>query len=107
MVEILILVLIVLQLLDIYSTYNILKLGGKELNPLLAKLFELIGVMPGLVLAKTIFIGILLYFYITKQETIQVLITPLILISIVYAYIVQNNFKVLKTLKARPTNQPT
>lgn len=107
MIEILILILVVLQLLDIYTTHNILKLGGRELNPLLARLFQLIGAMPGLVLAKTIFIGVLLYFYIANKAGIEILLIPLILISLVYAYIVQNNFKVLKTLKARPTNQPT
>ena len=106
MVEILILLLVVLQVLDIYSTDNILKLGGRELNPVLVKLFELIGVMPGLLLAKSIFIGVLVYFYTVSQQNLQVMLVPLVLLFLVYVFVVGNNFKVLKALKARPTNQP-
>ncbi|ROR23047.1 hypothetical protein EC845_1961 [Comamonas sp. BIGb0124] len=44
--------LCVLNLADIYTTQRILGRGGSELNPLMAKLFARVGVLPGLLLVK-------------------------------------------------------
>ena len=59
-----------LNLADIYTTHRILGRGGSELNPLMAKLFARVGVLPGLLLVKVplvtvlgllMFLGCLLY----------------------------------------------
>jgi hypothetical protein len=45
--------LTLLQAFDFYSTYVILnRPGGSEDNPVMAKLFAAVGMVPGLVLAK-------------------------------------------------------
>ena len=44
-----------IQCYDFYSTKRIVAdRGGQELNPLLQKLFSLVGVVPGLIISKTI-----------------------------------------------------
>ena len=46
-------VLIALQVYDFWSTPRILKKsGGRELNPLMAKLMEAVGIMPALIITK-------------------------------------------------------
>jgi hypothetical protein len=102
MVEILVLIIVVLQLLDIYTTDAILDLGGKELNPVLDKFFKIVGVLPGLLISKTIFVGVLFYYYITNRNLLVSTegILTLIAISAIYSYIVRNNFKVLNSLKS-------
>ena len=44
--------LVVLELLDAASTLRVLRLGGRELNPLLRALFDRLGAPAGLVLGK-------------------------------------------------------
>lgn len=44
--------LLALQLVDYATTLYILKNGGRELNPLLARLFRTIGPQAGLLIAK-------------------------------------------------------
>ena len=50
---ILFLFFVLLQLGDIYTTYRILKCGGRELNPVVAKLMDKIGRLNGLLAIKT------------------------------------------------------
>jgi len=53
MIEItLVIAIVVLQVLDFWTTYTILLAGGRELNPLLVSLFTTIGLVPGLLIAK-------------------------------------------------------
>jgi hypothetical protein len=46
--------LIVLQYADALTTLKILERGGKERNPILRRLFEYVGVMNGIFIAKTV-----------------------------------------------------
>ena len=78
-----------LQLCDFYTTYAIIKSGkGHEANPILAKLFDKIGYVQGLTIAKllAIVVGFFLlpYWYI------------LAILDALYIWVVINNYKVLK-----------
>ncbi len=105
MLEFLLVVLALLQILDIYTTYNILKLGGRELNPILNKLFDKVGVIPGLIVPKSIYIGILMYYYLVNSTSMQSFgwLVSLTVIVLIYIGVVFNNFKVLKGMK-KPSN---
>ena len=83
--------LISLQVLDIISTYLCLKSeSGAEANPWLAKLMAKIGLLPALVLAKGLFIAMLiLWGYLVPTAFIVVMIA-------FYVYVVVNNFKILR-----------
>jgi len=77
--------LILMQVADAASTYFILNKGGRELNPLMDKLFQKVGVKMGLGVSKglAIVIIILAYTY-----------TPIWLLgslSALYALIIANN----------------
>lgn len=50
-------ILTALQLADAYATHRVLSAGGRELNPVLAKLFKAIGHIPGLLLTKAVYIA--------------------------------------------------
>lgn len=53
-------VLILLQLLDIVTTVMVLSKGGVELNPFAALFMATLGTIPGLIVLKSIIIGLIL-----------------------------------------------
>jgi hypothetical protein len=75
---ILIFTLFLLQLADWYSTYTVIKNGGHEQNPVMAKLFNLVdkNIVLGI---KAIFVTGLGYFIGLHQ--------PLVLLGLVFFYI--------------------
>jgi hypothetical protein len=79
-----------LQVLDILTTYLCLTSGkGFEANKLLAKLFDKMGLLPGLLLVKGAFIALL---WITAPlAPVEVLYV----ITAGYTWVVYNNLKVL------------
>ncbi len=84
--------LFVLQLLDAYTTTKALKIGGKEANPVMAKLFDVIG-MPLALILKTAFVMFAGY------KAGQSGLVWLMMIVVMYVAVVGWNFKVLKGLK--------
>ena len=79
---------VILQCIDFYTTYTILKTGkGHEANPILAWVFSKIGYPLGLVVFKglCIVIGFFLlpYWY------------ALALLNVLYLWVVWNNYKVM------------
>ena len=63
MTQILIYLIALLQIADIVSTYLCITSGkGQEANPILKRLFDAIGLMPGLLLAKGVFVALLLVY---------------------------------------------
>lgn len=84
-----------LQIGDFITTKIILNNGGVELNPIMRKLFEKVGVSNGLLFTKLSII-ILFFFLIHLQ-----LITDwamLILIA-VYLFVVYNNYRQIKKME--------
>lgn len=52
-------ILTLLQLADAYTTHRVLSNGGRELNPVLNRLFQAIGHLPALALTKAAFIAVI------------------------------------------------
>ncbi len=80
---------ILLQIADVYMTMRILDKGGKELNPVLAKLFAKYEPLPTLAAVKAIAIGV---FAIADNFWLTVTF------CVVYAVVVFNNVRVLRSL---------
>jgi hypothetical protein len=81
-----------LQALDIYTTYTTLHADlGHEANPIMAWLFQDVGLGTGLLVAK-IAICATIYWFIDQTWL-------MVLLDIAYLEIVVNNFRVLKSAK--------
>ena len=84
--------LFLLQFLDALSTIIALRKPSLvESNPLLAPLFKHFGVLPVMLVAKVALAGYL--FYVQAWVPVQVLL----LLSAGYAYVVYNNFKLIRS----------
>ena len=84
--------LFALQALDLITTVIALRKPSLvESNPLLAPLFKLFGVLPVMLVAKAVLAGYL--FYVQAWVPVQVLL----LLSAGYAYVVYNNFKLIRS----------
>ena len=90
----LIIVLLVLQGLDIYTTYKVISSGkGYEANPVIAWGITKLGLLKGLVIAQlTITIPCLFGFWFIHLTT---LLLVLGLLTLLYSWIVYHNYKVL------------
>jgi len=88
----LLIVLFVLQLLDAYTTSKALKIGGKEANPVMAKLFDKLGAPLALIL-KTVLMMFVGY------KAGQSGLVWLWMIIVMYVAVVGWNFKVIRSLK--------
>lgn len=87
----LLIAVIVLQLADIVTTYLIVsRPGGRELNPVLAALFRAVGMLPGLLVIKTLFIGLLVW------AAPYLHTTMLALICAGYCWVVWHNARALR-----------
>jgi hypothetical protein len=84
--------LITLQALDVVSTYLCIKSGkGREANRWLSMLMDKLGVIPALVLTKgTLIVLLVMYGSLIQNEV-------LIGLNVLYAIVVANNFKILKS----------
>ena len=88
---ILLVIFIILQCADLYTTYTIIKTGkGYEANPFLAWIFDRIGYTAGLLIFKGLAIAIGLYA--VQYWNSFYLFVPLIAL---YSWVVYNNYKVL------------
>lgn len=86
-----------LQVLDIWTTYTALKLGGSELNPVMRWIMSRFGVLPALLFMKIVVVA-LAYKYIYPVPDLAWVLGA---VSAFYAYVVYNNIKAIKTLKTR------
>jgi uncharacterized protein YacL len=76
--------LILLQFADAWTTHRLLSNGGRELNPVMDKLFRKVGLVRGLVL-KVVFVSVLAVFLIDYPLILTVL-------CILYVVVVLHNF---------------
>jgi hypothetical protein len=70
-------------------THEILRRGGREMNPVLRKLFEKIGVVEGLVLSRAMLIMV----FIASLNSMPVL--GWVALNVFYAFVVAHNAKQL------------
>lgn len=82
-------VFIVLQVLDALSTVYGMRLGHTEKNPLLAWLFEKVGVIPAMLVVKTGMVAVLVYY--VGLYPVWILVAG----NILYAYIFYKNLEVI------------
>lgn len=84
------LILILMQLFDFYSTFVILRAGGREVNPVVNFLINKIGLVLALIIAKSVAIaGVVFIYYVDNLIAMIVLI-------LIYSYVCLNNYKVMK-----------
>ena len=88
--DILLGIYLVLQGLDYWTTVRAISNGGVEANPVVAKLMDKFGIELGLGLAKVagVAAGVVLHYH----QQLEVLAT----LSAVYAYVVVNNYRLVK-----------
>jgi len=80
---------VMLQTLDIYTTWKALSTNvGHEANPVMAWLFSEIGLKAGFVVTKIVICGVV-YYFITQDWLMAIL-------DLAYLEIIINNFKVIK-----------
>lgn len=86
---------VLLQVVDVVLTIKALKLGGREVNPLLRKAFEKYGVVESLVVVKAAMIGVVAAFLPMLPQWLMLLFVA------VYLWVAQNNYGVVKKLSER------
>ena len=88
-------IFVALQCGDAWTTYNVIKSGkGHEGNPIMAWLFNKIGVIGGFALMKTAMLIIVGYIVYTVPELAATF--ALTIFNLLYAYVVYQNYKILK-----------
>lgn len=92
MTHILITLIVLLQIADAWTTWRILGAGWRELNPLMAWVFDKLGVVPGLVLTKCAFVALLVGT--AQQGSLPDFV--LALLTIGHALVVALNIKVMR-----------
>lgn len=92
--EIFLAVMILLQIVDAWTTYDALRAGGYEANPIMRSLMEKIGLREALWVAKLLFLAYLVFLPITDA-------TQQWLAIAVYVGVAINNFRTLRKLKAQ------
>ena len=89
------LIVVGLNIVDIVTTCTILKNGGKEVNPIIKKIIDALGVVWGLVIAKSCVL--ILLFTVTLIIGIHwLLYVAYILIIVLYGWVIVHNFKNIK-----------
>jgi len=76
----------ILQVLDVWTTHRILSAGGRELNPVMDWLFKRLGVLPGLIIVKTVVVALIWFYLISHPVFVAAL-------CIFYVAVVIHNFK--------------
>ena len=90
MLIILAILLIALNIFDSYSTYKILRAGGKEVNPVMNFLIQKLGLVWALVISK-----LLVLVCISVLVWLEIVYLLVILVCI-YAYVAVNNFREIR-----------
>jgi hypothetical protein len=85
---------VLLQIADGLTTYQIVvRMKGTELNPVLRTVFDLVGVVPGLVVFKGAMICFFAYFHTEIPVWLWLVVTGL------YAWVINHNIKQIKNHK--------
>jgi hypothetical protein len=84
------LIFLALQVLDIWTTLKALKLGGREVNPVLAKLFEKFDPLATMVMVKLA--GVWALWYVDLYVLTGIMCA-------VYLWVVDRNLAVVKKLQ--------
>lgn len=107
--------LCILQVLDVYSTYRVIATGkGREANPVMLKVMNVISSMIGKIYAsppafayiwvglsipKLVIMGAL--FWCITITHVYLVLGVLVFLTLLYAYVVWNNFNILHAAVSR------
>ena len=95
MIYILFALFVILQFLDFWTTYNVITSGkGHEGNPIMAWLFAKIGIIEGFAFIKTVML--IIVGYIVYTVPVNASIFALTIFNVLYAYVVYQNYRILK-----------
>ena len=89
------LLVLILNILDVYTTQRIIKSGGREIHPVVKKAIEYMGLITGLVVLKCGALAVLgvVTLIVGAHWLMYVLYVVIVLI---YGFVVVHNFKQLK-----------
>ena len=97
MIDLLLILFVVLQIGDAYTTYTVLNAGaGREKNPIGRFVFDKIGLLAGIVLIKTVGAGIVLWIVLQLTGLLQ--LGVIVLLNVASAYVVHNNYGIMRRL---------
>lgn len=98
MTTILLIAIAVLQAADIYTTHRILAAGGRETNRFVDALLRAVGVLPGLLAVKAVFLSVLCYIALLPLTPADTKMLNVFFVAIVglYGWVVIHNFKQMK-----------
>jgi hypothetical protein len=98
---IILLSLAILNILDGYSTYLVVKNGSlkNEKNPIARLIFKKMGLSKGIILAKSIILISLFVYYNLYKTSDIVTIISLSAMNILYMLVVINNYKIYFSIK--------
>lgn len=83
------------QLLDGWTTYCVLQQGGQEINLIVRGLMRELGTIPGLLVAKSIPVGILGYLCFTSP-TNRLVFLLMAIVCIGYFFVIAHNWRNIK-----------
>ena len=93
--------LTLLQVWDGYSTYQILKRGGTERNPIVAEIMDMLGVYPGLLVVKCAAAGIA-WAIALMDGSVDARAAILVLLTALYVWIAMGNWQAWQEQKGKP-----
>ena len=85
-----------LQFADIFTTNIALRTSNVETNKIIATLMLMIGIMPALIVSKTIVIVTLIYGVMHNWFTSDYGVALLVFLAIFYSGVIVNNARVIK-----------
>jgi hypothetical protein len=91
MIATLFIIFCLLQIFDVYSTYQILNAGGREVNPMMNWLMDRVGVMAALIGTKVLAVGMLGAAVAYAQEPVAM--SALAVLDLYYAVMMYRNYK--------------
>jgi hypothetical protein len=93
MKEAVLILIILLQVADIYTTLRVLSQGGREMNGLVKRLMDRIGVCPALFASKAVVIAGLVFLYLGVDLIFYPVVGGL---TCLYSWVVWHNYREIK-----------
>jgi hypothetical protein len=93
MKESLLILILLLQVADIYTTLRVLSQGGRERNKLVKWLMDRIGVLPALLASKAVVIAGLVFLYFGAYLIFYPVVGGLVCL---YSWVVWRNYREIK-----------
>ncbi|HNX00796.1 MAG TPA: DUF5658 family protein [Candidatus Cloacimonadota bacterium] len=100
--KILAVVFVILNILDGHSTYIVLRPNhyARERNPIAKWVFKKLGILPGIIIWKTLLLAVMIYLIFTQYMEEAYLLNIILLVANgFFTWVVIHNYKVYRRLK--------